>query len=100
MNVLAQQLAGGGGAAEGSLGGWYFGLGLGFFLVWVVVILVATVLAYAGRIARQAREATRGLDAARVTTLPLWEIERLDDHAQSILEAASNIRVQVFGEEA
>lgn len=99
MIIMAQQSAPAAEAAE-SLGGWYFGLILGFFLVWVVVILVAMILTYAGRINRQARQATQALDVSRQNTLPLWNIEGLNDHARAVLESAQTIRFQVFGEEA
>jgi hypothetical protein len=78
--------------AGGDNAGWYIGIGIGFAIIVVVVILVATILALAARIGGQAREAISGLDDARQTTLPLWELRATNKSAEGILEAAKSAR--------
>jgi hypothetical protein len=78
--------------AGGDNAGWYIGIGIGFAIIVVVVILVATILTLAARIGGQAREAITGLDDARRTTLPLWELRTTNKTAEGILEAARAAR--------
>jgi hypothetical protein len=72
--------------------GWYIGLGIGFAIIVVVVILVGAILTLARRIGVQAREAIDGLDEARVTTLPLWDLRDTNRSLQAILDAARRAR--------
>lgn len=77
---------------EPHLFGWWLGLGLGFAIVWVVVIVVASILSRASRIAKQAQDVLVGLDRARVATLPLWDIDAVNASAKAILERATEAR--------
>lgn len=77
---------------EPHLFGWWLGLGLGFAIVWVVVIVVASILSRASRIAKQAQDVLVGLDRCRVATLPLWDIDAVNASAKAILERATEAR--------
>lgn len=77
---------------EPHLFGWWLGLGLGFALVWVVVIVVSAILSRASRIARQAQTILTGLDQGRITTLPLWDIDAVNTSAKAILERVTEAR--------
>lgn len=83
--------------AAGDNAGWYFGIAIGFAIIVVVVILVAVILTLAARIGGQAREAISGLDDARQTTLPLWELRTTSKSAEGILEAAKMARRALGG---
>lgn len=77
---------------EAHLWGWWLGLGLGFAIVWVVVILVSAILSRASRIAKQAQDILIGLDRGRVNTLPLWDIDAVNTSAKAILDHATEAR--------
>ncbi|HVM00977.1 MAG TPA: hypothetical protein VM324_16930 [Egibacteraceae bacterium] len=77
---------------EPHLFGWWLGLGIGFAIVWVVVIVVSAILSRAARIAKQAQEILVGLDQGRQTTLPLWDIDSVNATAKAILERATEAR--------
>lgn len=87
LQVIAEHAPG-----EPHLFGWWLGLGIGFALVWVVVILVSAILSRASRIAKQAQEILVGLDRGRVQTLPLWDIDAVNASAKAILERATEAR--------
>lgn len=87
LQVIADHAPG-----EPHLWGWWLGLGLGFAIVWVVVILVSAILSRASRIAKQAQDILIGLDRARVQTLPLWDIDAVNASAKAILEHATEAR--------
>ncbi len=70
---------------------WYVGLALFFIVIVVVVIIVATILILASRIARQAQEGTRALHAARMSTLPAWELQSTNQTAREILDSARSV---------
>ncbi len=82
---------------EPHLFGWYLGLGIGFVVVAIVVVLVASILALATRINGQAQEAIQGLDEARVNSLPLWDVQKVNNSARSVLEAARTARGALGG---
>lgn len=77
---------------EADLTQWYVGLAIFFLIVVVVVIIVATILMLASRIARQAQQGTRALHAARMSTLPAWELQTTNQTALAILDAARDAR--------
>ena len=87
MSVLAQQIV-----QQESFTGWYRGLIIGFVLVAVVVVLVGTILMYASRIADQAKDGIGRMDEARATTLPIWELQDLNESATGIWRAAESAR--------
>lgn len=77
--------------------GWYLGLALGFTITWVVVIVVASILSRASRIARQAQEAVTALDQGRITTLPLWDVDSVNKSANAVLERVTEAREALEG---
>ncbi len=87
MRVLAQQVV-----QRESFSGWYTGLIIGFVIVAVVVVLVGAILMYASRIADQAKDGIGRMDEARATTLPVWELQDLNESATGIWRAAESAR--------
>lgn len=71
---------------------WYLGLTLGFVIVTVVVIVVAVILSYAGRIAEQAWVANEGLREVRERTRPLAAVHQTNASGLAILAAAKRAR--------
>jgi len=72
--------------------GWYVGLGIGFAIVAAVVVLVATILTLASRIGSQARTGIERMDQARATTVPVWEIQKINSSTTAIWKAAESAR--------
>ena len=72
--------------------GWYAGLGIGFAIVAVVVVLVAMILMYAARIVDQARDGIERMDGARESTLPVWELQHVNTSITRIWRAAEAAR--------
>jgi hypothetical protein len=69
--------------------GWYLGLAIAFT---VIVVVVAVILAMAARISRQALDAIAALDEGRANSLPLWDVQKINESAKGILEAAKAAR--------
>lgn len=78
------------------LTGWYVGYAIAAVIITVVVILVGIILALARRIGVQAQEVTAALDEARINTLPLWEVDKINSGVRSIIRSAEQAR-QVLG---
>jgi hypothetical protein len=78
------------------LTGWYVGYTIAAVIITVVVILVGAILALARRIGVQAQEVTAALDEARINTLPLWEVDKVNTGVRSIIRSAEQAR-QVLG---
>ena len=78
------------------LTGWYVGYAIAAVIITVVVILVGIILALARRIGVQAQEVTSALDEARINTLPLWEVDKINTGVRSIIRSAEQAR-QVLG---
>jgi type II secretory pathway component PulJ len=76
---------------------WYVGFALGFVVVVVAVIIVAIILALASRIADQAEQARRGVDAVRAQTEELSGIGQINDSGVRILHAARALRKVAVG---
>ena len=77
---------------------WYIGLALSFFAIVVVVIIVATILTLAARIADQARSADGGVDAVRSQTTSLSDgVDKVNDSAVRILHMARALRKVAVG---
>lgn len=72
--------------------GWWIGLGIGFAIVGVVVVLVALILTYAARIADQARDGIERMDLVRSSTLPVWGLQDINVSASGIWRAAEAAR--------
>ena len=79
-----------------SLTGWYVGYIIAAVVISVVVILVGIILALARRIGVQALQITAALDEARINTLPLWDVDKINTGVRSIIKSAQTAR-QVLG---
>ncbi len=80
-----------------SLTGWYVGYVIASVVIAIVVILVAMILALARRIGVQADEITTALDEARVNTLPLWDVDKINGSVRSITRSAQEARAILGG---
>jgi hypothetical protein len=80
-----------------SLTGWYVGYVIASVVIAIVVILVAMILALARRIGVQADEITTALDEARINTLPLWDIDKINGSVRSITRSAQEARAILGG---
>ncbi|HEX3393142.1 MAG TPA: hypothetical protein VHS52_01330 [Acidimicrobiales bacterium] len=79
-----------------SLTGWYVGYIIAAVVITIVVILVGIILALARRIGVQALQITAALDEARINTLPLWDVDKINTGVRSIIKSAETAR-QVLG---
>ncbi|MDQ3591651.1 MAG: hypothetical protein M3386_01960 [Actinomycetota bacterium] len=86
---VAQQVQG---LPTESHSGAYIGLIIGFAIVVVVVILVATILMFAARIGDQAQDGIVRMDEARESTLPIWELQKLNTSVTGIWRSAESVR--------
>ncbi len=71
---------------------WYIGLGVGFTIVVIVVILVATILTLAQRIGTQARTGIGAMAELRAATSPVWELQKTNGSITRIWKAAETAR--------
>jgi anti-sigma-K factor RskA len=78
------------------LTGWYVGWTIAGVVIAIVVVLVGIILALARRIGVQALQITAALDEARINTLPLWEVDKVNTGVRSIIKSAQTAR-QVLG---
>ena len=78
--------------AEVDLTGWYVGYIIAGVLITVVVILVAIILGLARRIGVQADVVVGALDQARINTLPLWDVDKVNGGVRSIIKSAQEAR--------
>lgn len=81
------------------LTGWYVGYVIAAVLITVVVILVAIILGLARRIGVQADVITGDLDRARINTLPLWDVDKVNGGVRSIINSAQEARAVLGGGE-
>jgi len=79
-----------------SLTGWYVGYIIAAVVITIVVVLVGIILALARRIGVQAMQITNSLDEARINTLPLWDVDKINTGVRSIIKSAETAR-QVLG---
>ena len=79
-----------------SLTGWYVGYVIAAVVITIVVVLVGIILALARRIGVQALQITAALDEARINTLPLWDVDKINTGVRSIIKSAETAR-QVLG---
>ena len=77
--------------------GWYVGLGIGFTIVAVVVVLVALILTSASKIGSQARTGIESMDEARSATLPVWELQKINSSTTAIWRATESARKLLGG---
>lgn len=80
-----------------SLTGWYVGYVIAAVVITIVVILVAMILALARRIGVQADAVTGALDEARMATLPLWDVDKINGGIRSIIRSAQEARTALGG---
>lgn len=83
--------------AAAVLTGWYVGYAIGAVVITVVVILVAIILGLARRIGVQAVQITQALEEARVATLPLWEVAKVNEGLASVTRNAAQARAALGG---
>lgn len=81
------------------LTGWYVGFVIAAVLITVVVILVGIILGLARRIGVQADVVTGALDQARINTLPLWDVDKVNGGVRSIIKSAQEARTALGGGE-
>ena len=77
--------------------GWYIGLGIGFLIVTVVVILVGMILSQASRIGHQALDGIELMDEARDASLPVWDLQQINVSATGIWRSAEKARQLLTG---
>jgi hypothetical protein len=80
-----------------SLAGWYVGYVIAAVVITIVVILVGIILALARRIGVQALQITAALDEARINTLPLWDVDKINSGVRSITRSAEQARKVLGG---
>ena len=80
-----------------ALTGWYVGYVIAAIVISIVVVLVAIILSLARRIAIQADQITSALDEARINTLPLWDVDKVNGSVRSITRSAQEARAMLGG---
>jgi heme exporter protein D len=80
-----------------SLAGWYVGYVITAVIITIVVILVGIILSLARRIGVQADAVTGALDQARINTLPLWDVDKINGGIRSIIRSAQEARSALGG---
>ncbi|MGI9033594.1 MAG: hypothetical protein ACR2HY_07935 [Acidimicrobiales bacterium] len=75
-----------------TLTGWYVGFVIAAVVITIVVILVGIILSLARRIGEQALAITAALDQARINTLPLWDVDKINSGVRSIIKSAETAR--------
>jgi heme exporter protein D len=80
-----------------TLTGWYVGYVIAAVVITIVVVLVAIILSLARRIGVQADQITSALDEARINTLPLWDVDKINGGVRSILKSAQEARAMLGG---
>ena len=84
-------------SAEAVLTGWYIGFVIGLVVISVVVILVAIILGLARRIGVQAAAVVAALDEGRINTLPMWEVDKINEELRGIVRNAEQARIALGG---
>lgn len=82
---------------EAVLTGWYVGFVIALVVITVVVILAGIILGLARRIGVQAEQITASLDEGRVNTLPLWEVDKVNEELSLIIRDAEAARAVLGG---
>lgn len=82
---------------EAVLTGWYIGFVIALVVIVVVVILAGMILGLARRIAVQAEAITISLDEGRLNTLPLWEVDKVNEELRLIVRNAEQARAVLGG---
>lgn len=84
-------------AAKAVLTGWYIGFVIATVVITIIVILAAIILGLARRIAVQAAAIVVGLDAARINTLGLWQVDNINESVRRTTRYAEQARSEVGG---
>lgn len=79
------------------LTGWYIGFVIALVVITIVVILAGMILGLARRIAVQAEAITVSLDEGRLNTLPLWEVDKVNEELRLIVRDAEQARAILGG---
>jgi hypothetical protein len=82
---------------EAVLTGWYVGFVIALIVITVVVILAAIILGLARRIGVQAEAIVGGLDQGRIATLPLWEVDKVNEELRLLVRDAERARFELGG---
>ena len=80
------------------LTGWYVGYVIALVVIAAVVVLVAIILGLARRIGVQAENITQALDEGRINSLPMWEMEKVNNGVRNISRYAEQARSALGGE--
>jgi hypothetical protein len=83
--------------AAAVLTGWYIGFVIALVVITVVVILAGMILGLARRIGVQAEAITVSLDEGRLNTLPLWEVDKVNEELRLIVRNAEQARAALGG---
>lgn len=84
-------------AADAVLTGWYIGFVIALVVITIIVILAGMILGLARRIAVQAEAITISLDEGRLNTLPLWEVDKVNEELRLIVRNAEQARAVLGG---
>ncbi len=82
---------------EAVLTGWYVGFVIALVVITVVVILAGIILGLARRIGVQAEAIVGGLDEGRINTLPLWEVDKVNEELRMLVRDAERARFELGG---
>lgn len=84
-------------ASEAVLTGWYVGFVIALVVITVIVILAGIILGLARRIGVQAEAIVGGLDQGRIATLPLWEVDKVNEELRFLIRDAERARIELGG---
>lgn len=82
---------------EAVLTGWYVGFIIATVVISVIVVLAAIILGLARRIAVQAEAIVVALDAGRINTLPLWQVDNVNESLRRTTRYAEQARAELGG---
>ncbi|MGI8685691.1 MAG: hypothetical protein ACR2MO_11510 [Acidimicrobiales bacterium] len=85
------------GGGDAVLTGWYIGFVIALVVITVIVVLAGMILGLARRIGVQAEAITVGLDEGRINTLPLWEVDKVNEELRLIVRNAEQARAVLGG---
>jgi hypothetical protein len=85
------------GGGDAVLTGWYIGFVIALVVITIVVILAGMILGLARRIGVQAEAITVSLDEGRLNTLPLWEVDKVNEELRLIVRNAEQARAALGG---
>jgi len=83
--------------ASGDITVWYVGVGLGFAVTTIAVVIVMTILHWASRIADQAHFAREAVDTIQMQSTQLNDIPKILDSGVRILHSARSLRKVAVG---